>query len=95
MIRAQAGDVFMLIVEPGNFDRLKAQKPINIDVPHGTTRLIVMYSPDVAYISELVAQGVPMMQALEASLGRPEVHDRPSGAPEPRFKNIRISGEQA
>ena len=95
MIRAQAGDVLMLVVEPGNWDRLKAQKPINIEVPPGTTRLIVMYSPDVVYISELVAQGVPMMEAFQASLGRTEVHERPRVEPEPQFKNVRISGDEA
>ena len=95
MIRAQAGEVFMLILEPGNWDRLKQQKPVNIEVPPGTNRLIMLYSPDVEYISELVAQGVPMLDAHQASLSRPEVHERPRVEPEPRFTHVKIQGEQA
>lgn len=95
MIRAQAGDVYMLVLEPGNWDRLKQQKPINIEIPDGAKKLIVLYSPDVAYIAELVAQGIPLLDAHQASLSRAEVHDRPRIDPEPRFKNVKITGEQA
>jgi hypothetical protein len=95
MIRAQAGDVFMLVIEPGNIDRLKAQKPIKIEVPQGTKHLLVYYSPDVEFMAELIAKGVPFSEAFEASLGRPEVHERPNNKPEPQFKNVKLSGEQA
>jgi hypothetical protein len=95
VIRAQAGDTFMMVLEPGNWDRLKAQKPISVDVPAGTRKVVILYTPDAAYLAELVAQGVPMLDAHQASLTRPEVHERPQITPEPQFKNIRISGEEA
>lgn len=95
MIRAQAGDVYMMILEPGNWDRLKQQKPISVDVPAGTKKVVVLYTPDAEYLTGLVAQGVPMVEAHQASLGRPEVHERPHLKPEPQFKNIRVSGEEA
>jgi len=94
VIRAQAGDTFMMVLEPGNWDRLKAQKPISVDVPAGTRKVVILYTPDAA-LTELVAQGVPVLDAHQASLTRPEVHERPHITPEPKFKNVRISGEEA
>ncbi len=95
MIRAQAGDTFMMVLEPGNWDRLKAQKPISVDVPAGTRKVIILYTPDAEYLTSLIAQGVPMLDAHQASLTRPEVHERPHINPEPQFKNVRVSGEEA
>ncbi|HEV7674345.1 MAG TPA: hypothetical protein VGQ12_07430 [Candidatus Angelobacter sp.] len=93
MIRAKSGDLLMLVIEPGNIDRIKKNMPI--DVPtEGAQRLMIFYSPDVVYMQELCAQGVPFAEALELSQVRPPVHERPY-VPPSELRNVKVSGEPA
>jgi len=92
MIRAKLDDAFLIVMEPGNFDRLKKQIPVHIPIPEGCTSLIVMYSPDVPYVCELMEGGMALNDAITASLSRPEVHERPVEPPK-EFYGIRIADE--
>jgi hypothetical protein len=94
MIRAKLDDAFLIVIEPGNIDRLKGQIPIHIPIPEGSTSLIIMYSPDVPYVCELMESGMAMNDAITASLIRPEVHERPIEPPK-EYYGVKVSDDNS
>ena len=94
MIRAQLEDLFMIVLEPENLDRIKKQVPVHIPIPEGCTSLMIAFTPDVQFVCDLVRQGVPMAEALAAGMEREEVHDRPVVPPE-EFHGVKVAGEEA
>jgi hypothetical protein len=80
----QGGLCVMLVLEPGNFEKLKQGQPIhkwlNEFVPELQTKieLLFCYSPDVEWVAEQMQRkggndAITLAQIVEESLSRPEV----------------------
>lgn len=93
MIRAKSGELLILVIEPGNIDRIKAGKPISVPT-EGVARVLIYFSPDVVWMQEQCAAGVPFAEALEMSQAREPIHERPN-VPIVELRNIKTAGEQA
>jgi hypothetical protein len=87
MIVARADDSLLVILEPGNLDLIQIGKPVVIPLSHQvpelpSLKLSIAYTPDIVWIRDRLREGMPLPQAIESSLTRPEVHSRPSHPPE-------------
>lgn len=72
MIRAQAGPLWILGIDAENVRRLKAGKPIALDVPPGTERLLITYGETVTDILRELeeATGAPLPPASPFGSGQ-------------------------
>lgn len=79
MIEIHLDDTLFIILEPGNFVGLKKGLPILRELIRPKRRIVIGYTPDVAWVEEQVntrdnGQTFPvLMQIMEEAQHRPEV----------------------
>jgi hypothetical protein len=70
---------FMLVLDPGNIERLKAGKPILKNLsdinPEFIFDFAVAYTPDMHFLMDRIKMGIEVTDALEESLKMPESVD--------------------
>lgn len=83
----------LIILEPGNIALLQAGRPIHRPLsdflPTLGGTVSIAFTPDVPFVQREVEKGVPLMEAVEKSLTRKEVFERPKHAIK-HYPNVEI-----
>lgn len=88
MIVLKLDKALMLILEPGNIDKLQLGDPIIKDLKQfipelsSDLKLIMAWTPDCEWLAAQIKAGANLVDALKKSLTRDEVHVRPYKAAE-------------
>ena len=85
-VSQESRQIILLVLEPGNIEKLKAGEPIfkflNEFMPELKTKmeLVFAYTPDAVWVAKEVQKGADLLVALEQSLTREPVYQRPKDA---------------
>jgi hypothetical protein len=94
VIAARIDNKLLIVIEPGNIEKLKIGKPLIVplnkfmpELP--AVDLAIAYTPDIVWIAEQIKSGVSLLDALGQGLGRVEVFLRDAHDPE-NLENVKL-----